>query len=83
MALNVKSLIVAAIAIIIGLVLFPLIDNQVDIAYQTAHPLNASGTLSAGTYDSTGYQLIPLISTAYILLIIGGAAAYVYFSSKD
>lgn len=67
MAISVKALIGALVGIVVGLALFPVVKEQVDA-------INTTGV--------TGGTLITLIPMVYILIIFGGAIAYVYVSSK-
>lgn len=94
MAINIKSLIIAFIGIVIGLALFPAVRNTTDTAYESSlsrtyiYWLNITGdnaTYVNGSTTSpiTGYQLISLIPTIYILMIFGGAIGYIYFTSRD
>ncbi len=65
--ISVKSLLAALIGIVIGLALLPVVITQVN-------EVNVTGV--------TGGSLVGLIPFLYILIIFGGAAAYVYVASK-
>lgn len=67
MAIAVKDLITALIGIVIGLVLFPVVKDEVDA-------VNTTGV--------RGGSLIGLIPMLYILIIFGGAVAYVVVGMK-
>jgi hypothetical protein len=67
MPIDIKSLIGAMFGIVVGLALFPVVKDQVDA-------VNTTGV--------TGGSLISIIPMIYILIIVGGAVAYVYFASK-
>ncbi len=67
MAIDIKSLIGALIGIVVGLALFPVVNEQVNA-------VNVTGV--------TGGTLITLIPMLYILIIFGGAIAYVYVASR-
>lgn len=66
--MNIKSLIGALVGIVVGLALFPVVNEQV-----TA--INTTGI--------TGGSLIGLIPMLYILIIFGGAIAYVVATQKQ
>jgi len=67
MAISIKSLIGALVGIVVGLALFPVVKEQVDA-------INVTGV--------TGGTLVSLIPMIYILIIFGGAIAYVYVATK-
>lgn len=64
MFMKVSNLIEAVIAILVGLALYPAVDAATDDAVG-----NASGI---------ALTLLPLIPTIYVIVVIAGAAAYVY-----
>jgi hypothetical protein len=61
--MNAKTLIEAVIGIVIGLALFPVVQDSTT---------NANATGVTGT-------LLDLIPTIYVIVIVASAAAYVYF----
>ena len=65
--MKVKHLIEAVIGILIGLALYPAVDAATDDAVA-----NATGV---------ALTLLPLIPTIYVIVVIAGAAAYVYSSN--
>ena len=67
MAISIKTLIGALVGIVVGLALFPVVLEQVNA-------VNVTGV--------TGGTLISLIPMIYILIIFGGAIAYVYVATK-
>jgi hypothetical protein len=61
--MNTRSLLEAVIGIVIGVTLFPVVQDTVDA-------VNATGTTAT---------LLDLIPVVYIIIIVAGAAAYLYF----
>ena len=60
------TLIEAVIGIVVGLALFPAVQSS-------------ANEILAGNATGIVAGLVPLIPTLYILIVIGGAAAYVYY----
>lgn len=65
--LDIKSLLGAMLAIVFGVVLFPTVKDEVD-------KINTTGV--------TGGSLIALLPMIYIIVIVSGAVAYVYWGAK-
>jgi len=61
-----KHLIEAVLAVLVGMALFPAVNGAADAALLTD---NASDIVLA---------LIPLIPIIYVVIVVAGAAAYVY-----
>ena len=62
--MEIKHLIEAVLAILVGLALYPAVDGATTTAL-----VNATGIAAS---------LLPLIPTIYIVVLVAGAAAYVY-----
>jgi hypothetical protein len=65
--MKVKHLIEAVIGILIGLALYPAVAAATDDA--------------VGNATGVALTLLPLIPTIYVIVVIAGAAAYVYTSN--
>ena len=64
--MEIKHLIEAVLAVLIGLALFPAVNGAAEAALLTD---NASAIV---------LTLIPLVPTIYVIIVVAGAAAYVY-----
>lgn len=67
MAISIKALVGALVGVVVGLALLPTVINQVGL-------VNVTGVV--------GGTLVGLIPMAYILIIFGGAIAYVTVASR-
>ena len=65
--IQIKDLISALIGIVVGVALFPVVNDEVQ-------KVNTTGV--------TGGTLITLIPMLYIIIIFAGAVAYVYVGAK-
>lgn len=66
--MQIRSLIEAVLAIFVGLALYPAVQSATDTAI-----VNATGIAAT---------LLPLVPTIYVIVVVAGAAAYVYTTSK-
>jgi len=64
--MEIRSLIEAVLGVLIGLALYPAVQGATDAAIDNA------------TAGSVVASLLPLVPTIYIIVVIVGAAAYVY-----
>ena len=62
--MEIKHLIEAVLAILVGLALYPAVSSATDDAVA-----NATGI---------ALTLLPLVPTIYVIILIAGAAAYIY-----
>ena len=74
----VKSLIQAMIVVVIGLALLPVVSN---FATDLTKDAILEPATPAGVFDGTTLEpLINLIPTLYVIILVVGLVAYVYFS---
>jgi len=66
-----RPLLEAMLIVVVGLALLPVVTSS---AHTAAADPNASAAVQ---------NIVPLIPLFYVLIVLGGALAYVYFRSKS